>query len=609
MNIEQIQNFDIKNFKPEHIRNFSIIAHIDHGKSTLADRLLETTGTISTRLKAEQFLDKLQVERERGITVKAQTASLFYEYKGEIYLLNLIDTPGHVDFSYEVSRSLYACQGALLLVDAAQGIQAQTMANFYLAFEQDLAIIPVINKIDMMNADPARVIKEMEKVFDTNKDDVIAISAKTGIGIDTLLASVIERIKPPAGNATLPFKGLLFDSWYDEYRGVVCLIEIIDGSIKKGDVIEAAHTEQRYEVLDVGLMYPEPRSMGALYTGQVGFLVAGMKTVKEARVGDTFYLSGKKVKPLPGFKPAKSMVFAGIYPVDTSDYDHVRDAIEKLTLNDPSVHVEKESSMALGLGFRCGFLGLLHMDVFKQRLEQEYNASIITTSPTVLYRVKLTDGTEAIIENPSKFPDTVKIEEVFEPMVNATIITPKEYLGNLIKLCEERRGEQLEMTFLDEGRLILRYRLPLNEIITDFYDKLKSQSAGYASFDYEEAGSHASDLVKMNILLNGSPVDALSIIVHEEKAQSIGRQLVQKLRGVIHRQMFEVIIQAAIGAKIIARETVSALRKNVTAKCYGGDITRKRKLLEKQKEGKKKMKQVGSVELPQEAFLTILKND
>lgn len=609
MNIEQIQDFDVKNFKPEQIRNFSIVAHIDHGKSTLADRLLETTGTISTRLKAEQFLDKLQVERERGITVKAQTASLFYEYKGTVYLLNLIDTPGHVDFSYEVSRSLYACQGALLLVDAAQGVQAQTMANFYLAFEQDLDIIPVVNKIDMANADPERVIKEMEKVFDTKSEEVIKISAKTGLGIDLLLPAIIEKIKPPVGDASKPLKALLFDSWFDEYRGVICLIEIIDGSLKKGDMIECAHTGQDYEVLDIGLMYPDLRPTSALYTGQVGYLIAGMKTVKEARVGDTIFHQGKAVPALPGFKPAKSMVFAGIYPVDNSDYEHVRDAIEKLTLNDPSVHVEKENSIALGLGFRCGFLGLLHMDVFKQRLEQEYNASIITTSPTVLYRVKLTDGTEMVIENPSKFPEVVRIDEVFEPMVNATIITPREYLGNMIKLCEDRRGVQLEMTFLDEGRLILRYRLPLNEIITDFYDKLKSQSAGYASFDYELAGYHASDLVKMDILLNGKAVDALSVIVHKDKAFNIGRQLVQKLREVIHRQMFEVAIQAAIGAKIIARESVSAMRKNVIAKCYGGDISRKRKLLEKQKEGKKKMKQVGSVELPQEAFLTILKND
>lgn len=609
MNIDQIENFDIKNFKPEQIRNFSIIAHIDHGKSTLADRLLEMTGTISQRQKVEQFLDKLQVERERGITVKAQTASLFYEYQGTVYLLNLIDTPGHVDFSYEVSRSLYACQGAVLLVDAVQGVQAQTMANFYQAFEHNLTIIPVINKIDMTSADPDRVAKEMDKVFDTKKEDILLMSAKTGVGVEALFATIINRIPAPQGDEGKPFKGLLFDSWYDEYRGVICLIEIIDGMVKKGDLIVSANTDHEYEVLDIGLMYPELYQTNALYTGQVGFLIAGMKTVKEARVGDTFHLKGKEVVPLPGFKPAKSMVFAGIYPIETSEYDQIRDAIEKLTLNDPSVHVEKENSAALGLGFRCGFLGLLHMEVFKQRLEQEYNAAIITTSPTVPYRVVLTNGDELIIENPSKFPEEVKIEAVYEPMVNATIITPKEYLGGLLKLCEERRGEQLEMTYMDEGRLILRYKLPLNEIITDFYDKLKSSSAGYASLDYEEAGYHPSDLVKMNVLLNGKPVDALSVIVHREKAQFLGRQLVQKLREVIHRQLFEVAIQAAIGGKIIARESVAALRKNVTAKCYGGDITRKRKLLEKQKEGKKKMKQVGTVELPQEAFLTVLKNE
>ncbi len=610
MNIAKIQNFDLKNFKPENIRNFSIIAHIDHGKSTLADRLLEVTGTIvSGHVKNAQMLDKLQVERERGITVKAQTASLFYEYKDQIYLLNLIDTPGHVDFSYEVSRSLYACQGAVLLVDAVQGVQAQTMANFFLAFEQNLVIIPVINKIDMANADPDRVAGEMHKAFDIHKQDLLHISAKTGLNVEDVLQAVIQRVKPPIGDENKPFKGLLFDSWFDEYRGVICLIEVIDGTITKGDKIISAHTGHEYEVLDIGLMYPEPLQTGALYTGQVGFLIAGMKTVKEARVGDTFCHVGNPVEPLPGFKPAKSMVFAGIYPVDTSEFEFIRDAIEKLTLNDPSVHVEKESSIALGLGFRCGFLGLLHMDVFKQRLEQEYNASIITTSPTVLYKVLLTNGEEMMIENPANFPEQVRIEEVYEPIVTATIITPKIYLGNLIKLCEERRGEQLEMTFLDEDRLVLRYKLPLNEIITDFYDKLKSLSAGYASFDYELAGYIASDLVKMNILLNGKPVDALSVIVHEDKAYQIGRRLTKKLREVIHRQMFEVAIQAAIGAKIIARESVSAMRKDVTAKCYGGDISRKRKLLEKQKEGKKKMKQVGNVELPQEAFLTVLKSE
>lgn len=605
MDLKQI---DLSTFTPDRIRNFSIIAHIDHGKSTLADRLLEITGTISTRSKNEQFLDKLQVEKERGITVKAQTASLFYKHNGVMYLLNLIDTPGHVDFNYEVSRSLYACQGALLLVDAAQGIQAQTMANFYLAFEQDLTIIPVINKIDMANADPERVTREMERALDIDRDDILKISAKTGIGLDVLLPAIVERIKHPVGSSNGKLKALLFDSWFDEYRGVICLIEIIDGTLKKGDYITSAHTGQSYEVHDLGLMYPEPQSMAALYTGQVGFLVSGMKTVKEARVGDTLYHENKPVPALPGFKPAKSMVFAGVYPVETTDFDLLRDAIEKLTLNDPSVHVEKESSAALGFGFRCGFLGLLHMDVFKQRLEQEYNMQIIATSPSVLYKVTMTNGQELDIENPSDYPEANLIEEVREPIINATIILPKEYLGGILALCQERRGIQNDLTYLDEDRLVLKYKLPLNEIVTDFYDRLKSLSAGYASFDYELAGYEASNMVKMNILLNGKPVDALSLIVHQDKAQQVGRQLTQKLREVIHRQMFEIAIQAAIGAKIIARESISALRKNVTAKCYGGDISRKRKLLEKQKEGKKKMKQVGNVELPQEAFLTILKN-
>ncbi len=601
-----IKKIDLKDFKQENIRNFSIIAHIDHGKSTLADRMLEMTGTISTRSKNEQFLDKLQVEKERGITVKAQTASLFYEYKGELYLLNLIDTPGHVDFSYEVSRSLYACQGAVLLVDAVQGVQAQTMANFYLAFGQELSIIPVINKIDMINADPERVGKEMKRAFDIPVKDLLLISAKTGQGVDKLFPEIIERIKSPKGDAQKPLRALLFDSWFDEYRGVICLIEIIDGFVKKGDNIISVHSGKTYEVLDIGLMYPDPVSTGKLYTGQVGFLVAGMKTVKEARVGDTFYLEKKEVKPLPGFKPAKSMVFAGIYPIDTSDYEDLRNAIEKLTLNDPSVHVEKESSAALGLGFRCGFLGLLHMDVFKQRLEQEYSMLIITTAPTVLYKIILTDGNQITIEKPSDFPERIKIDKVLEPVIIATIITPKSYLGGILALCQERRGEQVDMSYIDEDRIVLKYKMPLGEIIIDFYDKLKSLSAGYASFDYEQADFVESDLVKMNILLNGKPVDALSIIVHRDKAYYLGKAVTQKLRKVIPRQMFEVAIQAAIGAKIIARETISALRKNVTAKCYGGDITRKRKLLEKQKAGKKKMKRVGNVELPQEAFLAVL---
>jgi len=604
-----IKKLNLAQFTPEKIRNFSIIAHIDHGKSTLADRLLEITGTISTRKRSEQFLDKLQVEKERGITVKAQTASLFYQHKGTTYLLNLIDTPGHVDFSYEVSRSLAACQGALLLVDAVQGVQAQTMANFYLAFEQDLSIIPIINKIDLANADPERVSKEMATAFDITSAELILTSAKTGYGLLNVLQSIIERIPSPQGSCNNKLKAFLFDSWFDNYRGIICLIEVVDGVIKKGDKITATHTGNNYEVLEVGLMHPEPTPTGMLYPGQVGYLITGMKSVKEARVGDTFYHTGKIVTPLPGFEPAKSMVFAGIYPVESSEFEELRDAVEKLTLNDPSVHVEKESSNALGFGFRCGFLGLLHMDVFKQRLEQEYDMNIIATSPTVLYKIMLTDGSSTFIENPSRFPDVVHIKQVEEPIIDATIISPKQYLGSLIQLCQERRGEQQDLSYLDENRLVLKYRMPLNEIVTDFYDKLKSLSSGYASFDYEQAGYKPTDLVKMDIVLNGKNVDALSIIVHKDKAYQHGKKLVEKLRKVIHRQLFVIAIQAAIGSKVIARETISALRKNVTAKCYGGDITRKRKLLEKQKAGKKKMKQVGNVELPQEAFLTILKTE
>jgi len=478
-----------------------------------------------------------------------------------------------------------------------------------LAFENELTIVPVINKIDMQAADVERVSKEMEKAFDITPEENFLMSAKTGEGVEAVLPAIIEQITSPEGNDTAPLKALLFDSWYDEYRGVICLIEVVDGAVHKGERICSIHTGQEYEVLDIGIMYPDLYQTGALYTGQVGYIICGMKTVKEARVGDTFYHLKTPVQALPGFKPAKSMVFAGIYPIEASEFENIRDAIEKLTLNDPSVHVEKESSTALGLGFRCGFLGLLHMDVFKQRLEQEYNATIITTAPTVSYRVVLTNGQEEVIDNPAKFPERVKIQDVLEPIIKATIITPKQYLGNILSLCQERRGEQTEMTYLDETRIVINYIIPLNEIVTDFYDKLKSLSAGYASFDYEEAGYQPADLVKMSILLNSKPVDALSVIVHREKAQFLGRQLAQRLRKVIPRQMFEVAIQAAIGAKIIARETVSALRKNVTAKCYGGDITRKRKLLEKQKAGKKKLKQIGNIEVPQEAFVTVLKNE
>ncbi len=604
-----LKKINLKDFTADKIRNFSVIAHIDHGKSSLSDRLLEVTGTLSDRVKHEQFLDKLQVEKERGITVKAQTASMFYTYKGATHLLNLIDTPGHVDFSYEVSRSLYACQGALLLVDAAQGVQAQTMANFYLAFDQDLTMIPVINKIDMANADPEKVGQQLINLFDFKKEEFILTSAKTGVGITELLNAIVERIPAPKGDINAPLKALLFDSWFDEYRGVICLIAIHDGSIAKGDNVVLAQSGREYEVLEIGLMYPSETPMQGLYTGQVGYVITGMKTVQEARVGDTIYHTKQPVQPLPGFKPAKPMVFAGIYPIDNSEFDELRDAVEKLTLNDASVRVEKKSSAALGLGFRCGFLGLLHMDVFKQRLEQEYNMSVIITVPSVLYKVKMANGTWVDIENPSEFPEPNMIEEIDEPIINATIIVPKQYVGNLIKLCEDARGKQLDFNYLDEERIILKYRLPLNEVATDFYDQLKSLSSGYATFDYEEAGYEPADLVKMDILLNGKAVDALSIIVHRDKAYHVGRELVERLRKLIPRQLFEIAIQAAIGSKVIARESISALRKNVTAKCYGGDITRKRKLLEKQKEGKKRMKQVGNVEVPQEAFLSLLKKE
>ena len=604
-----IKKIKLEDISPDKIRNFSIIAHIDHGKSTIADRLLEFTGTLSTRTgENQQFLDKLQVEKERGITVKAQTASMFYEYEGETYLLNLIDTPGHVDFSYEVSRSLYACQGALLLVDASQGIEAQTMANFYLAFDQDLTILPVINKIDLPTANVEKITGELRKLFDFEDEDVILTSAKTGIGIEDLLKQTIKQVPAPVSDTTKPLKALLFDSWYDDYRGVICLVAIKDGILKKGDNIHLIQTNTHYEILEIGLMYPSETPMKALYAGQVGYIITGMKTVKEARVGDTLSHKNSKIEPFPGFKPAKPMVFAGIFPVINNDFEDLADAIEKLTLNDASVTVEKKTSAALGLGFRCGFLGLLHMDVFKQRLEQEYDLLIITTAPSVMYKIELSHDKGTIeIENPSDFPDPSTIEQVLEPMINATIITPKEYIGNVFTLCQEKRGSQTNMEYLDEERVILSYKLPLNEVATDFYDKLKSFTSGYASLDYEEAGYEPSNLVKMDILLNGTPVDALSCIIHKEKAQQIGRMLAEKLRGVIQRQLFEVVIQAAIGAKILARERVAPLRKNVTAKCYGGDISRKRKLLEKQKEGKKKMKQVGNVEVPQEAFLAILK--
>ena len=601
--------FDLEKILQKNIRNFSIIAHIDHGKSTMADRMLELTGTLSTRKKNEQFLDRLQVEKERGITVKAQTASLFFDYKGERFLLNLIDTPGHVDFSYEVSRSLYACQGAILLVDAVQGVQAQTMANFYLAFEQNLEIVPVINKIDLPNADIERVGGEILSCFDIDYTQAVLTSAKNGIGIEDTLKAVVDRIPAPKGSPEKSFKALLFDSWFDEYRGIICMIEVIDGKIKKGDLIASAFTKKDYEILEIGIMYPDLTPTDELFTGQVGYIITGMRNVKEAMIGDTLHLRNQPVDELPGFKEPKPMVFAGIYPIDNSEYEHVKDAIEKLTLNDPSVFVEKETSVALGHGFRCGFLGLLHMDVFMQRLDQEYNASIISTAPSVLYEVDLANGKKIKIDNPADFPNPSQIDKIFEPMIKATIITPEKSLGSLIQLCQERRGTQLSLSYISEGRVVLQYRLPLCEIIINFYDRLKSISAGYASLDYELDGYAESEMVKMDILLNGHPVDALSLILHKDSAYHKGRALVEKLKNVIPRQMYALPIQAAIGSQIIARETISAFRKDVIAKCYGGDITRKNKLLDKQKEGKKKMKMVGSVELSQETFLAVLKDE
>ncbi|XP_073060358.1 translation factor GUF1 homolog, mitochondrial isoform X3 [Primulina eburnea] len=526
------------------------------------------------------------------------------------FLLNLIDTPGHVDFNYEVSRSLAACQGVLLVVDAAQGVQAQTVANFYLAFEANLSIIPVINKIDQPTADPDRVKAQLKAMFDLDPDEALLTSAKTGQGLEAVLPAVIKRIPPPPGQSSSPLRMLLLDSYYDEYKGVICHVAVFDGALQKGDKISSAATGQSYEVLDVGIMHPELTQTGVLFTGQVGYVVSGMRSTKEARVGDTLYHTRNSIDPLPGFKPVKHMVFSGLYPADGSDFEALNHAIERLTCNDASVSVTKESSTALGLGFRCGFLGLLHMDVFHQRLEQEHGAHVISTVPTVPYIFEYSDGSKIHIQNPAILPSNPKqrVTACWEPTVIATIIIPSEYVGAIITLCSERRGEQLEYSFIDSQRAFMKYRLPLREIVVDFYNELKSITSGYASFDYEEADYQASDLVKVDILLNGQPVDAMASIIHRSKAQRVGRELVEKLKKFIDRQMFEIIIQAAIGSKVIARETISAMRKNVLAKCYGGDVTRKKKLLEKQKEGKKRMKRVGSVDIPQEAFHELLKS-
>ena len=594
-----------------HIRNFSIIAHIDHGKSTLADRLIEYTGTLSKREMEEQILDSMDLERERGITIKAQAVRSIYQARnGEEYMLNFIDTPGHVDFTYEVSRALAACEGALLVIDATQGIEAQTLANVYLALDNDLEIIPVINKIDLPSADPEHVKREIEDVIGIDASDAVLCSAKTGIGIEDVLEAIVARVPAPQGDAEAPLKALVFDSKFDAYKGVVLYIRIMQGRLRKGMKIRMMATGAEFDVTEVGYFKPGLVNVDELEEGQVGFFAASIKNVKDARVGDTVTDADNPAeKALPGYRKATPMVYCGLYPVENSDYDNLRDALEKLQLNDASLVFEPETSTALGFGFRCGFLGLLHMDVIKERLEREYNLSLITTAPNVIYEVFRTNGDVEMVDNPSLFPDPTVIDHVEEPFVNATIIVPKDYVGAVMELSQEKRGEYDNMTYLDDTRVMIHYALPLSEIIFDYFDRLKSATRGYASLDYELSGYRYSDLVKVDILLNGEPVDALSAIVHKEFATVRGRQLVEKLRSLIPRQMFEIPVQAAIGNKVIARENVRAMRKDVLAKCYGGDISRKRKLLEKQKEGKKRMKQVGSVELPQEAFMAILKMD
>ena len=593
--------------KQDNIRNFSIIAHIDHGKSTLADRILEETNAVSKREIKEQMLDSMDLERERGITIKLNAVELSYRYKDEDYILHLIDTPGHVDFSYEVSRSLAACEGAILVVDAAQGMEAQTLANLYLALENDLTIIPVINKIDLPSADIERVKDELIRTVGFSEDEIILTSAKNGIGIKELIEAVIERVPAPEGNKEEPLQALIFDSLFDVYRGIVVSVRVVNGVLRKGDTIQFMETGATYEVLEVGVMCPKEEKKDALYPGDVGFLTASIKSIQDVKVGDTITsVKMPATSPLSGYKPMKSMVFSGIYPVETSKFEVLREALEKLQLNDASLSFEPETSKALGFGFRCGFLGLLHMDIIKERLEREFNLDLIVTSPSVIYEVELTDKSVVMIDSPSKFPASVKIKEVREPFIKTNIFAPKEYVGPIMELCQNKRGVYKNLEFVNETRVNIHYELPLSEIVYDFFDKLKSYTKGYASFDYDFIGYKASTLVKMDILLNGEKVDALSVIVHKDFAYRRGRGVVEKLKETIPRQLFEIPVQASIGSKVIARSTVKALRKDVLAKCYGGDITRKKKLLEKQKEGKKKMKQIGSVELSQEAFLSVL---
>ncbi|OGQ33650.1 MAG: elongation factor 4 [Deltaproteobacteria bacterium RIFCSPHIGHO2_12_FULL_43_9] len=593
------------------IRNFCIIAHIDHGKSTLADRILEITGALSKREAVEQFLDKMDIERERGITIKAQAVRLSYKANdGKIYQLNLIDTPGHVDFTYEVSRSLKSCDGAILVVDASQGVEAQTLANVHMALDQNLDIVPFINKIDLPAADPEKTKKEIEEIIGLDCSDAISGSGKLGTGVKELLEQVITKLPPPKGDENAPLQALIFDSWFDSYQGVITLVRVFNGKLKVGMPIKLMHKEKVVTITKLGVFTPHAEEINELNCGEVGFFAANIKDVRDTKIGDTVTGGENPATfPLEGFKNIKPMVFSGVFPVESHQYAELKESLEKLALNDSSFTYEPETSAALGFGFRCGFLGLLHMEIVQERLEREYNLSLIVTAPSVIYKVYTTDGEEHFIENPSLLPDASKIERIAEPIIKATIPTPVEYIGNIIKLCEERRGVQERIDYLTESRVLIIYRLPLSEMIFDFYDKLKSSTKGYASLDYEITGYETSDLVKLDILLNGDPVDALSCIIHKEKAYYRGRELVKKLRGLIPRQLFEIAVQAAIGSKVIARESISALRKNVTAKCYGGDITRKRKLLEKQKEGKKRMKQVGAVEIPQEAFLAVLKID
>ncbi len=594
---------------PQKIRNFSIIAHIDHGKSTLADRILEFTGAVSAREMKQQFLDQMDLERERGITIKAQTVRIKYKAEdGETYVLNLIDTPGHVDFSYEVSRSLAACEGALLVVDATQGVEAQTLANVYLALDNDLEIIPVLNKIDLPSAEPDRVAQEIEDIIGLDASDAILASAKEGLGTEEILEAVVHKVPPPSGSPEAPLKALIFDSWFDPYRGTVVMVRVVDGTLRPGMKIQMMSTGQTYEVDKVGVFTPKALDVDQLAVGEVGFITAGIKTVRDTRIGDTITEAKRPAKePLPGFKPVKPMVFCGLYPVESAQYDQLKEAVEKLWLNDPAFSYDPESSAALGFGFRCGFLGLLHMEIVKERLEREYELALISTAPSVSYEVVLESGEVVDVHNPAQMPAAGKIREVREPYVRMEVYVPKEYIGPVMGLCDEKRGKQIDMRYLTEGRVLLTYELPFNEIVLDFYDRLKSASRGYASIDYDFIGHKPADLVKLDILINKQPVDALSVIVHKESAYYRGRDLVSRLRKVIPRQLYEVVIQAAIGSRVIARERIPPLRKDVTAKCYGGDITRKRKLLEKQKEGKKRMKQVGRVEIPQEAFLSVLK--